>query len=207
MTVPTGVNSISADVCVLQRTIAFGKGWGDFDFRATISQQYPFRSINPAVNTVSSFGAPILANLALQYHLFQYLWPEVEVNYEFWPNGVHKDLTQGHDHTRRTVATLQSVMARQRILDRMKTAVRRGDAFNRLNAAAVGLYREHKAGPDRHAIDEDRACAADAVFAADMGSSQPELLPQEIGEADALIDTAVIACAVDNDGCRALAHS
>jgi hypothetical protein len=94
MSVPTGVNNISNDVYIIQPTIAFGKGWGDFDFQATISQQYPFQSINPAVNTISSFGDPVLVNAALQYHLFQYLWPEFEVNYEYWPNGIHKDLTQ-----------------------------------------------------------------------------------------------------------------
>jgi hypothetical protein len=27
-------------------------------------------------------------------HIFQYFWPELEVNYEFWPNGVHEGLNQ-----------------------------------------------------------------------------------------------------------------
>jgi len=94
MSVPTGVNTISNDLYILQPTLAFGKGWGDFDIQATISQQYPVESINPAINTVRSFGDPVLANVAFQYHIFEYLWPQLEVNYEFWPNGVHESLNQ-----------------------------------------------------------------------------------------------------------------
>jgi len=94
MSAPTGANNISNDLYILQPTIAFGKGWGDFDIQATISQQYPIQTINPAVNTISSFGDPVLANVAFQYHIFQYFWPEFEVNYEYWPNGVHQHLSQ-----------------------------------------------------------------------------------------------------------------
>lgn len=94
MSVPMGVNNISNGLYILQPTLAFGKGWGDFDIQATISQQYPVATINPAVNTVSSFGDPALANVAFQYHIFEYLWPEFEVNYEYFPNGVHQHLSQ-----------------------------------------------------------------------------------------------------------------
>jgi hypothetical protein len=34
-------------------------------------------------------GHPILWNTTLQYHFMQYFWPELEVNYEYWPNGEH----------------------------------------------------------------------------------------------------------------------
>ncbi len=94
MSVPTGVNTVSNDLYIVQPTLAFGKGWGDFDIQATISQQYPISTINPAVNTVSSFGDPVLANVAFQYHLFEILWPQVEVNYTYWPNGIHEGLSQ-----------------------------------------------------------------------------------------------------------------
>jgi len=94
MSVPTGVSNISNDLYIVQPTLAFGKGWGDFDIQATISQQYPVETINPAVNTITSFGDPVLANVAFQYHIFKYFWPEFEVNYEYWPNGVHQHLTQ-----------------------------------------------------------------------------------------------------------------
>jgi hypothetical protein len=81
-------------IYILQPTLAFGKGWSDFDIQATISQQDPVQTINPAINTVSSFGDPVLADVAFQYHIFEYLWPELEVNYHFWPNGIHESLNQ-----------------------------------------------------------------------------------------------------------------
>jgi hypothetical protein len=28
------------------------------------------------------------------YHLFEYLWPELKVNYEYWPNGMHAGWNQ-----------------------------------------------------------------------------------------------------------------
>jgi hypothetical protein len=43
---------------------------------------------------MTRFGDPILWNTALQYHFAEYFWPELEVNYTFWPNGIHKDLNQ-----------------------------------------------------------------------------------------------------------------
>jgi hypothetical protein len=35
-----------------------------------------------------------LWNTAFQYHFLQYFWPELEVNYEYWPNGEHQGLSQ-----------------------------------------------------------------------------------------------------------------
>jgi hypothetical protein len=89
--------TISNNVLVAQPTLAFGKGWGDFDIQATISQQYPISSIGPKPKTgttVGNFGDPILWNTTFQYHFFEFFWPELEVNYEFWPNGTHAGLNQ-----------------------------------------------------------------------------------------------------------------
>jgi hypothetical protein len=89
--------TISNNVLVAQPTLAFGKGWGDFDIQSTISQQYPVSSIGAPPKTgttVSNFGDPILWNTSFQYHLWQYFWPELEVNYEYWPNGTHAGLNQ-----------------------------------------------------------------------------------------------------------------
>jgi hypothetical protein len=89
--------TISNNVLVAQPTIAFGKGWGDFDIQSTVSQQYPVSSIGPPPKTgttVGNFGDPILWNTAFQYHFLQYFWPELEVNYEYWPNGTHAGLNQ-----------------------------------------------------------------------------------------------------------------
>ncbi len=89
---------ISNNVLVAQPTLALGKGWGDFDIQMTISQQYPLNAITANGSTASvnyaNFGDPILWNTTFQYHFMQYFWPELEVNYEYWPNGEHQGLSQ-----------------------------------------------------------------------------------------------------------------
>jgi hypothetical protein len=88
---------ISNNVQVAQPTLAFGKGWGDFDIQSTLSTQIPVDSIGPAPKTgttLSNFGDPFLWNTAFQYHLFKYFWPELEVNYTYWPNGIHAGWNQ-----------------------------------------------------------------------------------------------------------------
>jgi hypothetical protein len=82
-----------------QPTLAWGKGWGDFDIQSTISVQIPVGALNvpggaSAQTNIINFGDPILWNTAFQYHLFKYFWPELEVNYEYWPNGEHVGLNQ-----------------------------------------------------------------------------------------------------------------
>ena len=42
----------------------------------------------------TNFGDPILWNTTFQYHFLEYFWPELEVNYEYWPNGEHQGLSQ-----------------------------------------------------------------------------------------------------------------
>jgi hypothetical protein len=77
---PTGTKSNSMDHATYSPTIAFGKGWGDFDVQGTLGATLPD-------NAPGSLGTPILANLAFQYHVTGYFWPEVEANYTYWPNG------------------------------------------------------------------------------------------------------------------------
>jgi hypothetical protein len=93
MSAPTGMAGFSNNLWIVQPTLALGKGWGDFDIQATLSQQYPVSSIGPP-GTLQKFGDPLLANVAFQYHTFTYFWPELEINYEYWPNGTHEGLNQ-----------------------------------------------------------------------------------------------------------------
>ena len=37
----------------------------------------------------NQMGTPVVSNTTFQYHLFDYLWPEVEFNYTWYPNGIH----------------------------------------------------------------------------------------------------------------------
>jgi len=89
---------ISNHVLTAQPTIAAGKGWGDFDIQSTLSVQIPVQGHGTADETPEmnreAFGDPILWNTAFQYHFMQYFWPELEVNYEYWPNGEHVGLNQ-----------------------------------------------------------------------------------------------------------------
>ena len=61
-------------------TLAFGKGWGDFDFQSTWGTTVP-------MGAVSRIGTPIIANNAFQYRVFRKFWPEMEVNSTWWSNG------------------------------------------------------------------------------------------------------------------------
>lgn len=99
MSDPLGTpGKISNNVLTAQPTIAAGKGWGDFDIQSTLSVQIPVSALASPGNTsavnMANFGDPILWNTAFQYHLMEYFWPELEVNYEYWPNGEHVGLSQ-----------------------------------------------------------------------------------------------------------------
>jgi hypothetical protein len=85
---------ISTNVTTAQPTLAFGKGWGDFDIQMTVSEQFPIGAASPESQNMRNFGDPIQVNTTFQYHLWQYFWPEFEVNYEYWPNGEHANLNQ-----------------------------------------------------------------------------------------------------------------
>lgn len=61
-------------------TIAFGKGFHNFDFQSTLGWTIPTGGRQKS-------GTPVAYNLALQYRVLRKLWPEVEVNSTFWPNG------------------------------------------------------------------------------------------------------------------------
>ena len=89
LSVPSGSDDFSAHHYGFTPTIAFGKGWGRFDVQSTVGISFPDNG-----TTVSGPGTPILFNTALQCHVAKYLWPEVEFNYTYWPNGEHKGRNQ-----------------------------------------------------------------------------------------------------------------
>ena len=86
-TMPTGSEHNTADHAIFTPTIAFGRGWGDFDVQGTVGASIPD-------NAVGNLGTPILANVAVQYRVAKYFWPEVEVNYTYWPNGDRQGISQ-----------------------------------------------------------------------------------------------------------------
>jgi hypothetical protein len=99
MSYPLGTaGKISNNVLTAQPTLAAGKGWGDFDIQSTLGVQIPVAGLSSPGNTpemnMNHFGDPILWDTAFQYHFMQYFWPELEVSYEYWPNGEHEGLNQ-----------------------------------------------------------------------------------------------------------------
>jgi hypothetical protein len=87
VTLPTGSQHNTNDHAIFMPSVAFGKGWGDFDVQATLGASIPD-------NAVGSLGTPLLANAAFQYRLAKIFWPEVEVNYTYWPNGERQGIHQ-----------------------------------------------------------------------------------------------------------------
>jgi hypothetical protein len=81
-----GSPGFSSGTVVLQPTIAVGKGWGALNIQANLGIQIPLSGNQFAQN----YGKPIVANAVLQYHLWEYVWPEFELNFSLWPDGLRK---------------------------------------------------------------------------------------------------------------------
>ena len=60
---------------------------GNLNIQTTLSESFPTRR-------VSKIGDATIWNLALQAHLGEVFWPEVEMNYTYFPNGPRAGETQ-----------------------------------------------------------------------------------------------------------------
>src|SRR5436190_23942141 len=94
---------------------------------------------------------------------------------------------RGGQHARRAKAALQRMMLTEGGLQRGQRIVRR-EALDGDHAASLGLDRQHQAGADCGAVDDDRACPAHAMLATKMSSGLPQLVAQAIGEMHARLD-------------------
>jgi hypothetical protein len=79
-TFPTGSSRNGAEHATLTPTLAYGKGWGNFDIQGTFGVTFP-------VADTTTIGTPIAWNNAFQYRVARKLWPELEINTNFFPNG------------------------------------------------------------------------------------------------------------------------
>jgi hypothetical protein len=84
---PIGIKPFTANSYYVTPTIAAGKGWGDFVIQATVGTPLP-------TSNFDKLGAQLSTNVAFQYHLLEYFWPEVELNNTYWVNGVRGGLDQ-----------------------------------------------------------------------------------------------------------------
>lgn len=85
--VPTGDDGNSAGHTIYTPTLAFGKGFGDFDFQSTVGVAIP----NGGMDRLSM---PLNWNTAFQYRFFRYFWPELEFNYTWFTLGENTGKSQ-----------------------------------------------------------------------------------------------------------------
>jgi hypothetical protein len=84
---PTGQFSNGAPHPVITPTIAYGKGFGNFDLQGTLGVGLPTAD-------TSTLGRTIAWNNAFQYRVFRKFWPEVELNSMFFQDGKNDGLKQ-----------------------------------------------------------------------------------------------------------------
>jgi hypothetical protein len=84
---PLGAKAFTNNSWIITPTIAGGKGWGDFDIQMTAG--FPIPTDNQNI-----VGTSAVWNTAFQYHLNEVFWPEFEVNYTHWFNGLREGKTQ-----------------------------------------------------------------------------------------------------------------
>jgi hypothetical protein len=85
--VPTGEYKNGVQRAVITPTIAYGKGFGDFDVQGTFGVALPIGDTNLV-------GRNYILNNTFQYRLLRKIWPEVELNSIFFQEGDHDGKTQ-----------------------------------------------------------------------------------------------------------------
>ena len=88
-------------------------------------------------------------------------------------------------------------MAAERLLQYGQATRLRRKPFDGADVGAVGLHRERQAGAGRHAVNFDRAGAAHAVLAADMGAGHRQIVTQEIGQQHARLGIGLYRAAIE----------
>ena len=79
-TFPSGTKGNGQPRSILTPTLAYGKGWGDFDVQGTISAAEP-------VAMTSVIGRTYTWNHTFQMHALTKLWPELELNQSWFSAG------------------------------------------------------------------------------------------------------------------------
>jgi len=85
--VPTGQYSNGALHAIITPTIAYGKGFGNFDAQGTFGVALPVADTN-------LIGRNYLWNNTFQYRVLRKLWPEVELNSTFFQEGKNDGMKQ-----------------------------------------------------------------------------------------------------------------
>ena len=88
-TVPTGQYKNGSTDASIQPCLAVGKGFGPLAIQTTAGTTLYMSK--PATTTS---GNPVAWNLAAQYHLNKYFWPEIESNATFYKGGTNRGKMQ-----------------------------------------------------------------------------------------------------------------
>ena len=89
-------------------------------------------------------------------------------------------LMRTHDHSWRAVTALEAVFFPEAFLKRMKPPILR-HTFDRDDVCAVCLNRKYRARLYREPIGQDRTCATNTGFAANVGAGQAGHIADEVG--------------------------
>src|SRR5215813_8736439 len=101
-----------------------------------------------------------------------------------------------HQETRGAEPALKRVVLDECTLHGMQL-IAIGEAFDRANALALGLDREHQAGSDRLVIEDHGTCPAYAVLTPDMRAGQSTFVTDDIDKCPSRLDPNGIVMAVD----------
>jgi hypothetical protein len=84
VSLPTGSEAFTNHNTIITPTLAAGKGWGTretgIDVQSTLGISIP-------TGDRHTLGVPTVWNTALQAHIFEKLWPEVEASYTYFKDG------------------------------------------------------------------------------------------------------------------------
>lgn len=108
----TGTNRNGQLESIVTPTLAYGKGWGDFDMQGTIGVAEP-------VAKTSTIGRTYTWNHTFQVHVLTKVWPELEVNQSWFSGGKN-------DGKEQTLLTPGVVVGRTRLTDRLGLTVGAG---------------------------------------------------------------------------------
>jgi hypothetical protein len=86
MSLPTGQYQQGAKSPIITPTIAYGKGFRNFDVQGTLGGSLP-------TGNTQIIGRTILWNNTFQYRVLKKLWPETEVNFTHYYQGSHNGNT------------------------------------------------------------------------------------------------------------------
>ncbi len=130
--IPTGSYKNGARSAIVTPTIAGGKGFHKLDVQATLGSGLP-------VNDTQLIGRTLLTNVAAQYHISRFIWPELESNSTFWYGG----LNDGH---KQSFITPGLVLGRVPIHHRVGLTLGTGfqiaaTRFHQYNHALIGTVR------------------------------------------------------------------